>query len=127
MTKIYHTTGCNCGCNDGDKGSNRRDFLKKAGTVTGLGLAFGSITGGSLSSCSSDAKAVDKMNALKNGKAQRFTILQTADIHGQLMEHDEFFWENGKEVFKRRGGMATGNIVRPRGSLFSYLKEHLSN
>ncbi len=107
MTKIYHTTGCNCGCNDGDKGSNRRDFLKKAGTVTGLGLAFGSITGGSLSSCSSDAKAVDKMNALKNGKAQRFTILQTADIHGQLMEHDEFFWENGKEVFKRRGGMAT--------------------
>ncbi len=107
MTKIYHTTGCNCGCNDGDKGSNRRDFLKKAGTVTGLGLAFGSITGGSLSSCSSDAKSVDKMNALKNGKAQRFTILQTADIHGQLMEHDEFFWENGKEVFKRRGGMAT--------------------
>lgn len=107
MTKIYHTTGCNCGCNDGDKGSNRRDFLKKAGTVTGLGLAFGSITGGSLSSCGSDAKSVDKMNALKNGKAQRFTILQTADIHGQLMEHDEFFWENGKEVFKRRGGMAT--------------------
>ena len=107
MTKIYHTTGCNCGCNDGDKGSNRRDFLKKAGTVTGLGLAFGSITGGSLSSCSSAAKSVDKMNALKNGKAQRFTILQTADIHGQLMEHDEFFWENGKEVFKRRGGMAT--------------------
>jgi 2',3'-cyclic-nucleotide 2'-phosphodiesterase (5'-nucleotidase family) len=107
MTKIYHTTGCNCGCNNGDKGSNRRDFLKKAGTVTGLGLAFGSITGGSLSSCGSDAKSVDKMNALKNGKAQRFTILQTADIHGQLMEHDEFFWENGKEVFKRRGGMAT--------------------
>ena len=43
MTKIYHTSGCNCGCNDGDKGSNRRDFLKKAGTVTGLGLAFGSL------------------------------------------------------------------------------------
>ncbi len=107
MTKIYHTSSCNCGCNDGDKGSNRRDFLKKAGTVTGLGLAFGSITGGSLSSCSSDAKSVDKMNALKNGKAQRFTILQTADIHGQLLEHDEFFWENGKAVFKRRGGMAT--------------------
>lgn len=107
MTKIYHTSGCNCGCNDGDKGSNRRDFLKKAGTVTGLGLAFGSITGGSLSSCSSDAKSVDKMNALKSGKAQRFTILQTADIHGQLLEHDEFFWENGKAVFKRRGGMAT--------------------
>jgi len=107
MTKIYHTSGCNCGCNDGEKGSNRRDFLKKAGTVTGLGLAFGSITGGSLSSCSSDAKSVDKMNALKSGKAQRFTILQTADIHGQLLEHDEFFWENGKAVFKRRGGMAT--------------------
>jgi len=37
----------------------------------------------------------------------RITILHTSDIHAQLDIHDEFFWENGKPVFKRRGGLAT--------------------
>ena len=37
------------------------------------------------------------------GKAQRITILHTADIHAQLEVHDEFFYEGGKAVFKRRG------------------------
>ena len=34
------------------------------------------------------------------------TILQTADIHGQLYPHVELFWEDGKIVFKRLGGLA---------------------
>ncbi|TXD84624.1 bifunctional metallophosphatase/5'-nucleotidase [Subsaximicrobium wynnwilliamsii] len=34
------------------------------------------------------------------------TILQTADIHGQLDTHPELFWENEKVVFKNRGGLA---------------------
>ncbi|NEN24266.1 bifunctional metallophosphatase/5'-nucleotidase [Cryomorpha ignava] len=34
------------------------------------------------------------------------TVLQTADIHGQLDTHPELFWENEKVVFKNRGGMA---------------------
>lgn len=34
------------------------------------------------------------------------TILQTADIHGQLDSHPELFWENNQIVFKERGGMA---------------------
>jgi len=34
------------------------------------------------------------------------TILQTADIHGQLDTHPELFWENEKIVFKDRGGLA---------------------
>ncbi|WP_163516904.1 bifunctional metallophosphatase/5'-nucleotidase [Gelidibacter japonicus] len=34
------------------------------------------------------------------------TILQTADIHGQLDAHPELFWENGEIIFKERGGMA---------------------
>ncbi|MFA5734393.1 MAG: bifunctional metallophosphatase/5'-nucleotidase, partial [Proteiniphilum sp.] len=34
------------------------------------------------------------------------TILQTADIHGQLDTHQELFVENGKAVFRKRGGMA---------------------
>ena len=34
------------------------------------------------------------------------TILQTADIHGQLDTHPELFWEEEKVVFKDRGGLA---------------------
>ena len=34
------------------------------------------------------------------------TILQTADIHGQLDPHPELFWENEQVVFKNRGGLA---------------------
>ncbi|PVW12347.1 bifunctional metallophosphatase/5'-nucleotidase [Marixanthomonas spongiae] len=34
------------------------------------------------------------------------TILQTADIHGQLDTHPELFWENEQIVFKNRGGLA---------------------
>jgi S-sulfosulfanyl-L-cysteine sulfohydrolase len=45
--------------------------------------------------------------AVRSGKARLLTILHTADIHAQLDVHDEFFWENGKPVFKRRGGFAT--------------------
>ena len=41
------------------------------------------------------------------GRGQRLTILHTADIHAQLDIHDEFFWEDGKPVFRRRGGLAT--------------------
>ena len=34
------------------------------------------------------------------------TILQTADIHGQLDTHPELFWEDEEIVFKNRGGLA---------------------
>ncbi|HET8810742.1 MAG TPA: bifunctional metallophosphatase/5'-nucleotidase [Flavobacteriaceae bacterium] len=34
------------------------------------------------------------------------TVLQTADLHGQLDPHPELFWENEKIVFKERGGLA---------------------
>jgi 5'-nucleotidase len=34
------------------------------------------------------------------------TILHTADIHGQLDTHQELFVENGKAVFRERGGLA---------------------
>ncbi|WP_114783626.1 bifunctional metallophosphatase/5'-nucleotidase [Botryobacter ruber] len=41
-----------------------------------------------------------------NDGAETITILQTADIHGQLMPHQEMFVENGEFVFKERGGVA---------------------
>lgn len=36
----------------------------------------------------------------------KITILQTADIHGQLDSHPELFWENEEIVIKERGGLA---------------------
>lgn len=36
----------------------------------------------------------------------KITVLQTADIHGQLDPHPELFWENEEIVFKNRGGLA---------------------
>ncbi len=42
-----------------------------------------------------------------NSKKQKvITLLHTSDIHGQVNVHDEFFWENGQAVFKKRGGFA---------------------
>jgi sulfur-oxidizing protein SoxB len=106
---------CNCSChhqeieNAGDKQNNhdykRRDFIKYAGLgAIGLGL------GPAISYWLQDEgkiKDIVKNPSLQNGKSQRFTILHTSDIHGQLDIHDEFFWENGKAVYKKRGGFAT--------------------
>jgi len=46
-------------------------------------------------------------SVVKSGKASRLTLLHTADIHSQLLTHDEFFIEHGKPVYKKRGGFAT--------------------
>lgn len=40
------------------------------------------------------------------GDTLKITVLQTADIHGQLDSHPELFWENEEIVFKDRGGLA---------------------
>lgn len=52
-------------------------------------------------SCTTNAKQI--ANKVKN---DTITILQTADIHGQLFPHDELFWEDGHIKFKRLGGLA---------------------
>ena len=107
MKKELHPINCSC-CNHDEESNkpNRRDFLKTAGTA-GFGFAFGSIAAGSIAGCGTDPKKMASSGAVQKGKAQHISILQTADIHGQLLEHDEFFWEDGKAVYKRRGGMAT--------------------
>ena len=93
--------------------SSRREFLKKA---TGFGLALGA-GGGLIAPLSASALSMeDGVNksremannkAVQKGKASMVSLLQTADIHGQLLMHDEFFIENGKPVYKKRGGYAT--------------------
>jgi 2',3'-cyclic-nucleotide 2'-phosphodiesterase (5'-nucleotidase family) len=42
--------------------------------------------------------------AAQSGKARRLTILHTSDIHAQLHTHDEFFLENQRPVYRKRGG-----------------------
>src|SRR5947207_8887805 len=81
--------------------ATRRDFLKQAGSA-GVGLAVAS-------SLDDGAYAADlaQGQAVRTGKAQHLTILHTADIHAQLDIHDEFFYEQGRPQFRRRGGFAT--------------------
>ena len=42
--------------------------------------------------------------AIRSGRASRLTILHTSDIHAQLNTHDEFFFENQRAVYRKRGG-----------------------
>lgn len=94
--------------------NSRREFIRNAGKL-GLGIGLGAtlfpqaVAASALQSSDGSLKAAsfDKSQAIKSGLAQRITLLHTADIHGQLLTHDEFFMEEGKKVFKKRGGFAT--------------------
>ncbi|HEX7846004.1 MAG TPA: 5'-nucleotidase C-terminal domain-containing protein [Chitinophagaceae bacterium] len=80
--------------NDAEKNS-RREFLKKT-TLAGIGSSLTAVA----------AAMPAKMNNNDATGTGRFTILYTSDIHAQLNTHDEFFWENGKAVYRKRGGLA---------------------
>ncbi len=105
---------CNCSCHEplenaiGHKKEHdggRRDFLKYVG-LGAVGLGLGPAVSYWLQE-QGKINEIIKNPAIIKGKANRFTILHTSDIHGQLDIHDEFFWENGKPVYKKRGGFAT--------------------
>ncbi len=117
-----HSSTCACKCcetiSDKEKElhvqiseNSRREFLKRAGS---LGLALG--VGGGLIPVSASAlnthegamkhKEMIANGAVKQDKAKIITLLHTADIHAQLLTHDEFFIEAGKPVYKKRGGYA---------------------
>jgi 2',3'-cyclic-nucleotide 2'-phosphodiesterase (5'-nucleotidase family) len=93
--------------------NSRRDFIKKAGRLgLGLGIGGGLVTSPLAAAALHNEDAAYKAGnmqrnkAIQNGKATMLTLLHTADIHSQVMTHDEFFIENGKPVFKKRGGLA---------------------
>ena len=65
--------------------------------LTALAVSTLVVTAGATTTISEN----EKMN-----ERTTITILQTADIHGQLDTHQELFVENGKAVFRKRGGMA---------------------
>ena len=95
-----------CSCESCSPQGGRREFLKN--------ISFGgALLAGIPQLASAQEKGFSRESewsssrTLKSGKAQRITLLHTADIHSQLHVHDEFFWENGKAVYKKRGGFAT--------------------
>ncbi|MFN8431399.1 MAG: bifunctional metallophosphatase/5'-nucleotidase [Spirosomataceae bacterium] len=74
----------------------RRNFLKKS-LLAGLGVA------------STPAVAMSQVRetvGIGQINSNVVTFLITSDIHAQVNTHDEFFVENGKHVFKKRGGLA---------------------
>jgi 2',3'-cyclic-nucleotide 2'-phosphodiesterase (5'-nucleotidase family) len=85
---------------------SRRDFIRKM--ALGGALLSGVPQFGALHASDSNRdKEWERSAVLSSGKATRITLLHTADIHAQLYTHDEFFWEKGKAVYKKRGGFAT--------------------
>ena len=75
----------------------RRDVLRAAGAF-GAGLVM--IPAATLGAASGNRNS----RTVRNGRAGMFTILHTCDIHAQLHTHDEFFLENGRTVYRKRGG-----------------------
>ena len=94
-----------CGCASCTPVENRRDFLRNL-SLAGAALAGIPQVGSALPITGDRKQEWDRSTALREGKARRISLLHTADIHAQLYTHDEFFWENGKAVYKPRGGMA---------------------
>lgn len=83
--------------------NERRQFLKDLSLAT-IGMAgVPQIASASINDIV-DEKAWRRSGVLRNGRAERITLLHTADIHAQLYTHDEFFWENGKPAYRRLGG-----------------------
>ncbi|MEO7306856.1 MAG: bifunctional metallophosphatase/5'-nucleotidase [Ferruginibacter sp.] len=82
--------------------NQRRDFLKKLGTLGGAGLLASS-------PILSIAKTIEKDDQHETPAADAvftISILQTTDVHCQVHPHDELFWENDKAVFRKTGGYA---------------------
>lgn len=85
------------------KAQSRRNFIKKT-AFAGMGSGL-VITAGSTVFAAPLIKEATKLSPEK-AISNRFTILYTSDIHAQLNTHDEFFWENDKPVYRKRGGLA---------------------
>jgi 2',3'-cyclic-nucleotide 2'-phosphodiesterase (5'-nucleotidase family) len=85
------------------KNDTRRDFLKKSAL---LGLSAGLAPVVLSASGSSNPDPVQAGSYDQEDEKKTITLLYTSDIHAQLHTHDEFFWENEKAVYRKRGGLA---------------------
>ena len=83
--------------------NNRRNFIKNA-AVLGFGVPA------TMGPVSAAFAASDSASGAEPGSQQQapnqFSLFITTDLHAQLHTHDEFFWENEKAVYKKRGGLA---------------------
>jgi 2',3'-cyclic-nucleotide 2'-phosphodiesterase (5'-nucleotidase family) len=86
--------------NDQTRAASRRTFLK-TGSLLGLGSALAP-----LHTMAGPATQLFSESTPAPAGEKKITILYTTDIHGQLLPHDEFFWENEKPVYRKRGGLA---------------------
>ncbi|MGY5851679.1 bifunctional metallophosphatase/5'-nucleotidase [Salegentibacter sp. F14] len=68
------------------------------------GLAILSM--GVFTSCNSISGSNSQKEDGNPADTTKITILQTADIHGQLDPHPELFWEDDSIIFRDRGGLA---------------------
>lgn len=99
-------------------GTSRKDFLRNTAAL-GIGASLASVT--PLYGEEKAEEVKSKVYCTSNGNT-RITVLYTSDIHAQLHTHDEFFWENGKGVYKKRGGLAVLKTM-----INSYRKQNPSN
>jgi S-sulfosulfanyl-L-cysteine sulfohydrolase len=83
--------------------NERRDFIKKSALV-GLAAMFNPSENFAAEKSTEELESITNKGSIV--KSQTITLLITTDIHSQLNTHDEFFWENNKAVYKKRGGLA---------------------
>ena len=83
--------------------NNRRDFIKKIGTLGGAGLLA---TTPIIGIAASKENSIADSKTPADDKPFTISILQTTDVHCQVHPHDELFWENDKAVFRKTGGYA---------------------
>ena len=85
--------------------NNRRNFIKNAAVLAmGVPAAIGPVSAAFASDTSAEHT---NANAGTSKQApNQFSIFITTDLHAQIHTHDEFFWENEKTVYKKRGGLA---------------------
>ena len=90
---------------ENEKLNNRRDFLKKSALA---GLSAVALIPVITSGCNDPVTTENKQEQplANNPEKNVITFLITTDIHAQLHTHDEFFWENDKAVYRKRGGIA---------------------
>lgn len=82
--------------------TSRKDFLRHT-AVFGMGMTMAPL---SSLHAESNEPVTKSNNDTTRQSSKRITILYTSDIHAQLHTHDEFFWETGTGVYKKRGGLA---------------------
>jgi sulfur-oxidizing protein SoxB len=87
--------------------ADRRNFIRNA-AVLGFGIpaSLSTISKAQANTNSSSNQDIVDLKEINTQAENEFSIFITTDLHAQIHTHDEFFWENNKAVYKKRGGMA---------------------